>query len=429
MIANDMRTMDDYEFRGKTVLLRVDLNSPIDAKTQRITDDSRIREHAKTVKELSEKGAKVVILAHQGDPLFLDQYVPLEEHAQILSRLVGRDVKYIDEVFGSSAREAIKKLNDGQIMMLENTRYFAVDTRLFEDTVKLTPREQANCMLVRKLYPLADVFVNDAFAAAHKSQPSLVGFAEVLPAVAGRVLESEVGALSKIRDHPQRPCVFCLGGRKISDKYEMIEPVLKNGVADFVLTSGLIGLIMLKAAGHSLGASSESLITKLGFDKYVPISARLLDAYGRKQLLVPSDLAVERGAGRVEIDTSSLPVNDPVKDIGQKTVHEYSTIIEHAGTVFFSGPPGVIENERFSTGTRAILRTITQSHAFSVVGGGHSIAALREYELLDRISYVSTGGGALVRYLSGEELPAIAALKRAAPRLPKRSVIAQEIRT
>jgi phosphoglycerate kinase len=408
--------LDDFEFYGKTVLLRVDLNSPIDATTQRIIDDSRIREHAKTVKELSEDVAKVVVLAHQGDPLFLDQFVPLQEHAQILSSLIGKEVKYIDDTFGPSAREAIGKLENGQVLMLENVRYFSQDTRLYEGAMKLSPQDQSKTMLVRKLYPLADVFVNDAFAASHLSQPSLVGFTEVLPSIAGRVLEAEVKALSKIREHARRPCVFCLGGRKISDKYEMMEPVLKNNVADCILTSGVIGLLMLKASGLDLGIASESLIGKMGYEKYIQISARLLDRYGKGKLFLPSDLAVKSEAGRIEVDSSSLPARDLVMDIGRKTTEEYCAVLREGGTIFFSGPPGVFESEEFSYGTRRILEAICESQAFSVIGGGHSIAALRRYNLTQRVSYVSTGGGALVRYLSGEELPVIAALKRSTMR-------------
>ena len=420
MVGNEIRTMDEYEFHGKTVLLRVDLNSPVDPKTQKITDDSRIREHARTVTELSEKGAKVVVLAHQGDPLFRDQFVPLEEHAQILSRLTGKNVKYVDDTLGPYAREEIRKLENGQILLLENTRYFSEDTRLFEGAVKLSPQEQSKTMLVRKLYPLADVFVNDAFAASHLSQPSLVGFAEVLPSIAGRVLESEVTALSKIRDSPKRPCVFCLGGRKISDKFEIIEPILRNNVADRVLTSGVIGLIMLKASGVDVGAPTESLISSMGFGKYLPTSQKLLDTYGKEKLLIPSDLAVERNAERTEVDVSSLPVKEQVKDIGSKTIEGYCAAIKQAGTVFFSGPPGVIESDQFLVGTRRILQAITESHAFTVIGGGHSIGALRKFNILEKVSYVSTGGGALAKFLSGEELPVIAALKRAATRSSNR---------
>jgi len=420
MVGNEIRTMDDYEFHGKTVLLRVDLNSPVDPKTQKITDDSRIREHARTVTELSEKGAKVVVLAHQGDPLFRDQFVPLEEHAQILSKLTGKNVKYVDDTLGPYAREEIRKLENGQILLLENTRYFSEDTRLFEGAVKLSPQEQSKTMLVRKLYPLADVFVNDAFAASHLSQPSLVGFAEVLPSIAGRVLESEVTALSKIRDSPKRPCVFCLGGRKISDKFEIIEPILRNNVADRVLTSGVIGLIMLKASGVDVGTPTESLISSMGFGKYLPTSQKLLDTYGKEKLLIPSDLAVERNAERTEVDVSSLPVQEQVKDIGSKTIEEYCAAIKQAGTVFFSGPPGVIESDQFLVGTRRILHAITESHAFTVIGGGHSIGALRKFNILEKVSYVSTGGGALAKFLSGDELPVIAALKRAATRSSNR---------
>ena len=418
VIDEEILTIDDFEFSAKTVLLRVDLNSPIDPKTHKILDDSRIREHARTVKELSDKGARLVVLAHQGDPLFPDQFVPLEEHARILSSIAGKEVQYIDDTYGPAAREAIRKLENGQILMLENTRYFGEDTRLYEDTMKRPPEEQAKTLLVTKLYPLADVFVNDAFAAAHKSQPSLVGFAEVLPSVAGRVMEAELRALMKIRDKPAKPCIFCLGGRKISDKYEMMEPVLKNGVADKLLTSGVIGILMLKASGFQLGAAVESLVKNMGYERYVLASKKLLDTYGREKIHFPVDLVVDSN-GRKEIGISLLPADGPVMDIGHKTLDEYCSIIGRSGTVFFSGPPGVFENDEFAVGTREMLRAIGQSRAFSVVGGGHSIAAVRKYGMLGKVSYMSTGGGALVRYLSGEELPVVAALKKAAKRSSK----------
>jgi phosphoglycerate kinase len=417
MTGQGILTMDEFDFRGKTVLLRLDLNSPLDRKTQEILDDSRIREHAKTVKELSNKQAKVVILAHQGDPSIPDQFAPLERHARILSRLTGRDVQYIDDTFGPAAREAIRKLEKGQILMLENTRYFSEDTRLFEDVIKKSPEEQARTPLVQKLYPLADVFVNDAFAAAHKAQPSLVGFPEVLPSVAGRVMEAEINALIRIRDSPQKPCIFCLGGRKISDRYEMMEPVLRNKVADKLLTSGVIGLLMLKASGLELGSATESLIRDMHYDKFLTISKKLLDTYGRDRIEFPTDVIADQDGGR-EMDVSSLPIDAAITDIGRKTVNRYSTIIRNSKTVFFSGPPGIFENELFSGGTRHILEAIVESGSFSVVGGGHSVAALRKYNLLDKVSYTSTGGGALVRYLSGEELPAITALRNAAKRYP-----------
>ena len=421
MKGQGIMTMDDFDFRGKTVLCRLDLNSPLDAKSQRILDDSRIREHAKTVRELADNEAKAVILAHQGDPSIPDQFAPLEQHARILSKLTGRDVQYIDDTFGPAAREAIRRLEKGRILLLENTRYFSEDTRLFEDTIKRSPEEQAKTLLVQKLYPLADVFVNDAFAAAHRAQPSLVGFPEVLPSVAGRVMEAELNALIRIRDNPQKPCIFCLGGRKISDKYEMMEPVLRNKVADKLLTSGVIGLLMLKASGLELGSATESLIREMHYDKFLPISRNLLDTYGRDRIELPTDVAVEQD-GRKEIDVSSLPVDAPIMDVGEKTVNRYSTIIRKSRTVFFSGPPGTFENEQFSAGTKQLLEAIVESGSFSVVGGGHSMAALRKYSLLDKVSYISTGGGALVRYLSGEELPAIAALKNAAKRFPSRRV-------
>jgi phosphoglycerate kinase len=422
MTGSGILTMDDFDFRGKTVLCRLDLNSPLDPKTKKILDDSRIREHAKTVKELSDKEAKVVILAHQGDPSIPDQFAPLKQHAKILTELTGREVQYIDDTYGPAAREAIRRLGKGEILLLENTRYFSEDTRLFEDTMKRPPEEQAKCLLVQRLYPLADIFVNDAFAAAHRAQPSLVGFPEVLPSCAGRIMEAELNALIRIRDSPQKPCIFCLGGRKISDKYEVMEPVLRNKVADKLLTSGVIGLLMLKASGVELGSAAESLIRDMHYDKFLPISGQLLDTYGRDRIEFPTDVAIDQD-GRREIDISSLPTDASIMDVGKKTADRYSAVIGDSRTVFFSGPPGVFENEQFSAGTKQILKAIARSGSFSVVGGGHSMAALRKYDVLDKVSYVSTGGGALVRYLSGEELPAVGALKKAAKRFPKSSMI------
>jgi len=192
-------------------------------------------------------------------------------------------------------------------------------------------------------------------------------------------------------------------------------------VADKLLTSGVIGLLMLKASGLELGSATESLIREMHYDKFLPISRNLLDTYGRDRIELPTDVAVEQD-GRKEIDVSSLPVDAPIMDVGEKTVNRYSTIIRKSRTVFFSGPPGTFENEQFSAGTKQLLEAIVESGSFSVVGGGHSMAALRKYSLLDKVSYISTGGGALVRYLSGEELPAIAALKNAAKRFPSRRV-------
>ncbi|MFQ5762545.1 MAG: phosphoglycerate kinase, partial [Candidatus Bathyarchaeia archaeon] len=354
MIDHDILTMDDFDCYGKTVLLRVDINCPVDPKTRRITDDFRIREHARTIRELSEKGAKVVVLAHQGDPLFLDQFIPLEQHAQVLSNILGKEVKYIDDIFGPAAREAIRKLENGQILVLENTRYFSEDSRLFEDTITRTPEEQAKTLLVQKLYPLADVFVNDAFAAAHKSQPSLVGFAEVLPSVAGRVLEAELSALVRVRDKPERPCVFCLGGKKISDRYVMMEPILKR--ADKLLTFGIIGQLMLKASGFKLGNPTESLIREMGYEKYVSISKNLLDTY-RDKIEFPVDLLVDKNGG-MEIEISSLPVDALAMDVGRKTVERYSEILKKSRIIFFSGPPGVFEKEKFSFGTKTLLKVM-----------------------------------------------------------------------
>ena len=242
-------TLDDLELEGKTVLLRVDINSPVDRKTKAIEDDTRIRRCLPTIQELADRRARVVILAHQGDPLDYENFFPLGQHAEIISNLLGRPVAYLDDVAGPAARERVGALQDGEILLLENVRIHTEETIVFEESVRLSPAEQAETYIVRNLAPLADVYVCDAFAAAHRSEPTLVGFPELLPSAAGRLFEEELRVLTRVRGQPERPCMFVLGGAKILDAFKMMQAALETGAADGVLTAGLTGEIMLIAAG------------------------------------------------------------------------------------------------------------------------------------------------------------------------------------
>jgi len=402
-------TLDDFEFKGKTALVRVDFNSPVDPNTKKVLDDTRIKAHGEsTIKELSKKGARVVVLAHQGRPGDPD-FAPLKEHAQILGRILDKSVKYVDDVFGERAQKAIKELKDGEILVSENVRTYA------DEQKKGTPEEHAKTEFVKKLAPLADVFVNDAFAAAHRAHVSIVGFTAVLPSVAGRIMERELKALGKVLHNPEKPCVYMLGGAKADDSLKISQYVLKNRIADHILTGGVVGNLFLASKGVDLGKPSMEFLAKKELMGLVSGIKELMSNYP-ENIKVPVDLAVEADGKRLEISVSKLPTRYSIFDIGAETVKKYSEIIKGAKSIVVSGPMGVYENKEFIFGTKKTFEAIAASKAFSLVGGGHTIAAVEELGLTKKMGYVSTAGGALIEFLMGEQLPGVVALEKAAAR-------------
>lgn len=414
-MGSEALTLDDCELAGKTVLLRVDINSPVDRQTKQIKDDTRIRRCLPTIRELADKGARTVILAHQGDPLDYQNFTPLAQHADLLSRLLRYSVAYLDDVAGPAARAAIGALKDGEILLLENVRIHTEETIIFEEEVQLSPAEQAQTYVVRNLAPLADLYVCDAFAAAHRSEPTLVGFPQVLPSAAGRLFEEELRVLSRVRGQPERPSLFLLGGAKILDAFKMMRAALESGAADGVLTAGLTGEIMLLAAGYDLGKTTMAFLEKKNLLAFVEPARELLAAYPDR-LHYPLDVAVLEDGKRWELTHEALPASEMIVDTGQRTVEDYRARIATAGTIFVNGPAGVYEREASAYGTREMWQAMAESPAFTVIGGGDSIAAAREFGLLDGFSYVCTAGGGLVRFLAGESLPVVQALIEAAAR-------------
>ena len=364
-------TIDDVKVKDKVVLVRVDFNSPVDPKSQKVLEDVRIRAHGETtIKELAEKGAKVVVLAHQGrkgDP----DFIPLKQHAEILGKILGKPVKYVDDVFGEKAKNAIKNLKSGEILVLDNVRNFAAETK--EDT----PEDHAKTELVKNLAPLAQLFVNDAFAAAHRAHVSIIGFTAVLPSVAGRIMERELKSLSKVLENPEKPCVFILGGAKADDSLEISKYVLNNKIADYVLTGGVVGHVFLVAKGANLGKTNMEFLEKKELMSLVPGIKELIQKYPDK-IKTPKDLAVEVNGKRKEISVDELPTDYSIFDIGPKAVDEYAKIIRKAKSIVISGPMGVYENKEFLYGTKKIFEEIANSKAFSLAGGGHTISALQE---------------------------------------------------
>ena len=403
-------TIDDLDLDGTRVLLRVDINSPIDPDTGRIADETRIDKSLPTIRDLAAGGARLTIIAHQGDTLDYHNLVGLEEHAEKLASKLRRPVGYVDDVAGPEARARIAALEPGEILLLDNLRFLTEEVSTFEAAVKLTPAEMTNTYLVRNLAPLFDVYVNDAFAAAHRGAPSMVAFQQLLPSAGGRLLSAELEALEAVAGDPARPCLFVLGGLKISDAFSMLQQVLTEGTADEVLTTGITGQVMLLASGHALGAGSEQFIADRSLDVFVPEAREYLRAFPGK-IHMPVDVAIERDGQRIEVDVEDLPVPEPIVDIGSVTMAIYEERIAAAATIFVNGPAGVYERENSAEGTRRLWAAVADASGTSVIGGGDTVSSAGRFIDPARIDFISTGGGALIRYLSGQTLPLLEAMK------------------
>ena len=402
-------TIDDIEVRDKVVLVRVDFNSEIDLKTKKVTSDVRIRAHGEsTIKDLSEKGAKVVILAHQGRKGEVD-FIPMKQHAEILGNILDKPVQFVDDIFGEKAQNAIKNLKSGEILVLDNVRGFEGETK------KGTPEEHSKTELVKNLAPLADLFVNDAFAAAHRAHVSMVGFTAVLQSAAGRIMEKELKSLSKAFEKPEKPCLFIMGGAKADDSLEISKYVLNNKIADTVLTGGVTSQVFLAAKGYDLGDSNMAFLSKKKVLDLIPGIKELIKTYP-KGFAIPEDLALNLNGKRKEISVNQLPTEYSIFDVGAKTIENYKQLIKEAKSIVLSGPMGVYEKPEFAIGTKRIFEAIANSNAFSLAGGGHTISALKQFGLSNKISYISTAGGALIEFLMGKKLPCVVALEAATKR-------------
>ena len=398
----DFNTIDDFDIEDKTVLVRIDINSPVDPSSGIILDDTRLKLHAQTVKELSNKGAKVVLLAHQSRPGKKD-FTTLSQHAQALSDILNLRVKYADSLFSNAAKEAIKSLKPHEILLLENARFFS------EESLSRTPEEQSKTLLVRHLSPLIDYFVNDAFAAAHRSQASLVGFTVDTPSAAGRVMEKELTVIQDALDNVEHPCVFLLGGMKPEDSIDVMENVLSNGTADSILTTGIVGNIVLWAAGIDIGQVNKDFIASRGYGDMVEKAKELIDRFGDK-VKYPIDVACDIDGQRVDIDFKEIP-NKSIFDIGVKTISYYAKEIRDAKYIFANGPAGVFEDPKFSMGTEDLINAMATSKGFTLIGGGHIAAATAGLGLEEHMSHLSSGGGACISMLAGKKLAAVEALK------------------
>jgi len=399
----DFLTLDDVDVEGKTVFLRVDINSPIDPASKRILNDSRIRATVDTLRAL--EGAKVVLGAHQSRPGKYD-FTSLELHARVLKMYYNGHVGFVDDIIGPKALAAIEALRTGEVLVLDNLRM------LKEENRSGPPEEMAKTELVRTLAPHFDLVVNDAFAAAHRGQPSLVGFGEVLPMVAGRLMQRELGALNRVLTDPDRPCVFVLGGAKVEDRLPVMRRVLRDGIADHILIGGLIHKAFHMARGYM-----PKMLKRLSEEDRARVAeaAEMIERYGDR-IETPVDMALDVKGERVEVQVEKLTDETNIYDVGLNTIARFSDFIKRAGTVVAEGPLGMFERRGFDIGTKELLRAMAECKGFTVVGGGHLGGMASMLDLDNRMSHVSTGGGAMLTLLAGERMPVIEALERAKKR-------------
>lgn len=412
-----INTLDDVQVLGKVVLCRVDINQPVNREKGTLNSISRITACVPTIRELSDKGARVVLLAHQGSDIEYQNFYTTLPHAGVLTDLLGRNVRFVEDVCGPTAREAIRSLQNGEIILLDNVRFCSEEQTLFEESLKLTHEQQAKTEVVRKLAPLADLYVCDAFAAAHRDQPTLCGFEQLLPSAMGRLFEREYVVISQLMEKPARPCVFVLGGAKVSDAFLMMETVLKSGAADCVLAGGLVANILLAANGVNIGQGSMNYMKDTGNDRHLMAAKALYEKYGDR-IKVPGCLAWVQDRQRREGTYADIPFDATVMDISSLAAREFAEVIMNAKTVFVNGPMGVFEKAETEAGTQTVWEALGETKAYTVIGGGDSITATSKYGKTKMIDYICTGGGALIRFLTGEELPVVRALRHAAETFP-----------
>lgn len=404
----EIKNIIGVNVKGKRVLFRPDINSPINA-LGKIVNDNRLNAIAPTLKYLLDNGARVGIIAHQGDTLDYQNLIPLNEHAELLSRLSGYNIEYLDDVCGDCAIKRIKALKNGQALLLGNLRYLTEEVSTFEKDVKLSANEMKTTYLVRRLADLFDMYVNEAFSAAHRNCPSMVAFQRLMPSYAGPLFFKEYEALSRVMESAKHPVVFVLGGAKISDAFGMMGNVLKDNIADYILACGVTGQIMTLAKGQKIGDKYEKWLGSKDLLVFVEQAKDLLNKFGEKFIL-PVDLAYEKNGTRKELLISDLPQEEMFTDVGHKTVELFDSYLNKAKTIFANGPAGVYESALSAYGTEKIWNSIASSEAYTIIGGGDTVTAATKFVDLKKIDYICTAGGAMVRFLSGKSLPLIEAM-------------------
>lgn len=388
------KSVKDIDVKGKRVFCRVDFNVPM--KDGQVTDETRIRAALPTIQYLSEQGAKVILASHLGRPKGQAvEELRLTPVAKRLSELLGKDVKKTDEAYGEAVQTEIGTMNDGDVLLLENVRFY--------------PGEEKNdADLAKSFAELADVYVNDAFGAAHRAHASTEGIAHHLPAVSGLLMEKELDVLGKALSNPERPFTAIIGGAKVKDKIGVIDNLLEK--VDNLIIGGGLAYTFVKAQGHEVGKSlleedkmdlANSFIAKAkekGVNFYMPVDVTVADDFSEQ-------------ANTKVVSIEEIPADWEALDIGPKTAETYQDVIKNSKLVIWNGPMGVFEMETFAKGTKAVAQALADAtDTYSVIGGGDSAAAVEKFNLADQMSHISTGGGASLEFMEGKALPGVVAL-------------------
>ena len=401
--AGNFFTLDSFDLRGRHIYLRLDVNSPINPIDGNIMSSARFESHLETLRDLSE--SMVVLVAHQSRPGKND-FTSLNRHAEKLERILGRPVEFIDSLFGKEVRNRIRKMEPGDIIMLENTRFYSEEVDI--DAGDIDAVESTH--IVRNLVDLFDYFVIDAFPAIHRAQTSLVGFRRLKPNLAGRLIEREVSMIDRFRDSRERPKIAILAGAKIDDSIQVSSNFLRDGTVDSILVGGVVANAFLWASGFDIGRKNREFIEKNNKDhkKLIETCSKLLKSYPGK-IIMPEDFVLNP-MGRLFSINDHIPDDQLIADIGLESIARFSSLISEARGIFLNGPMGMYEIEEYSVGTREILEAVANSDALTIAGGGHTLSALEKLNLMGRITHASTGGGALISYLSGDPMPVLESL-------------------
>ncbi len=390
----EKKTVRDMNLAGKKVLVRVDFNVPIDSQGI-IADDKRIREAVPTIEYICRKGGRVILISHLGRPKGkIVSKFRLDPVAERLSKILGKKVVKCDDALGFKVKEAIGAMKNGEVVLLENIRFYAEE-------------EENDAEFAQQLASMGEIYVNDAFGAAHRAHASTEKIASYLPSGAGLLMEKEISVMQSVLSEPKRPFVAVIGGAKVSDKIGVLENLLDK--TDVLIIGGGMANTFLKAKGYQVGSSL------LEEDKVKTASDLLARAENiGREVFLPSDVAIGKGiddSSQVQmVQADCIPEGWMALDIGPKTQKKYAEMVMKAATVIWNGPMGVFEQEAFEKGTKAIAEAIARSEAVSIVGGGDSAAAVEKFGLADKMTHVSTGGGASLELMEGKILPGIAAL-------------------
>lgn len=399
-MSNAFRTLDHADVKGKRVLMRVDLNVPYENGV--VSDATRIERAAPSITELADKGAKVILLSHFGRPKGRDASQSLKPVAAEVAHTIKRPIKFVDDCVGEKAEQAVAAMKPGEIVCLENTRFY--------------PGEEKNDpAFVAQLARLGDLFVNDAFSVSHRAHASTEGLSHVLPAFAGRTLQAELEAFEKVLDKPARPVVAIVGGAKISTKLDLLGNLLER--VDVLIIGGAMANTFLMAQGKQVG---RSLVERDLLDTAQKIMDQAKNAKGKKcEILLPVDAVVaekfEANAPSRVVDVNAVPDNAMILDIGPKSIEQVISVLARAKTLVWNGPFGAFEMEPFDNGTVSVAEAaaeLTQAGKLvTVAGGGDTVAALNVAGVVDRLTYVSTAGGAFLEWLEGKALPGVEVLR------------------